>query len=212
VRKFYPSVDHGILFRLLERRIRDRRVLALCRAILESGAGILESEYELSWFPGDDLFMPFARRRGLPIGNLTSQLFGNVYLNELDHYVKETLGCRRYLRYMDDFAVFGNDPRTLGLVKRYVGEFLAGLRLTLRREKTRVWQTSDGVEFLGFRVYPGHRLVRKATVYRYGRHLRRLCRRQVHASLTAWFGHTCHANSFRLNTELLRRAGLLAPC
>ncbi len=208
--KFYPSVDHAILLQLLSRKIRDRRVLALCTMIVRSGTGILDSEYRITWFPGDDLFSPLGRPRGIPIGNLTSQFFGNVYLNELDHFVKEQLCCRCYLRYMDDVAVFGDDPRSLALAKRRISEFLAGLRLTLRPEKTRVWQTGDGAEFLGFRVFPGHRLVRKATAYRYGRHLRRLSRRQVRASLTAWFGHACHADSFRLNAELLRRAGLLA--
>lgn len=210
VQKFYPGVDHEALEMMLERRIRDRRVLALCRLILKSGAGILEPEYELAWFPGDDLFSPLERRRGLPIGNLTSQFFGNVYLNELDHFVKERLRCRRYLRYMDDFAVFGDDKAELADAKQHMGEFLSGLRLTLRRDRTRVWRTRDGVEFLGFRVFPGHRLVRKATAHRYCRHLRKLARERVRASLTAWFGHTCHADSYRLNRVLLHRAGLLA--
>ncbi len=211
VLKFYPSVDHAILLQLLSRRIRDRQVLALCATIIESGAGVLEPEYQVAWFAEDDLFSPLARRRGLPIGNLTSQFFGNVYLDGLDHFVKEQLRCRAYLRYMDDFAVFGDDRRSLSVTKQLVGDYLAGLRLTLRRDKTRVWQTYDGVEFLGYRVFPGHRLVRKATACRYGRRLRRLGLPRVRASLAAWFGHTSHADSFRLNAELLRRAGLLAP-
>jgi len=210
VRKFYPSVDHEILAGLLARRIRDRRILALCCTILDSGAGILESECEIAWFPGDNLFTPLERKRGLPIGNLTSQFFGNVYLNELDDFVKERLKCRCYLRYMDDFAMFSNDTHALAEAKKRVGEFLASLRLTLHRRRTRVWRTSDGPEFLGLRVFPRHRLVRKATAFRCGRHLSGLNGRRVRASLTAWFGHTRHANSYRLNAELLGRAGLLA--
>lgn len=215
VRKFYPGVDHEILIGLLERRIRDRRVLKLCRLILASGVGILDSEYELAWFPGDDLFSPLARKRGLPIGNLTSQFFGNVYLNELDRFVKQELRCRHYLRYMDDFALFADDKRRLKDWVESIGRFLYSLRLCLHPQRTRVWQVADGPEFLGLRVFPGHRLVRKPTAYRYGRRLRRLAGArgdysQVAASLTAWFGHTVHADSYRLNRELLSRAGLLA--
>jgi len=210
VRKFYPSVDHELLLALLSRRIRDRRVLRLCRSILDSGAGILEPEYELAWYPGDDLFSPLARKRGLPIGNLSSQFFGNVYLNGLDHFVKERLCCRRYLRYMDDFAVFDDSKARLAQARRRIGCFLAGLRLEPAAGRTRVWRTSDGVEFLGFRVYPGHRLVRKVTAFRYGRRLSRLRKDQVSKSLTAWFGHTCHGDCFRINRLVLARAGLLA--
>lgn len=77
--QFFPSVDHQALRALLARRIADPHVLALIDRILFSGAGVLESEYTPQWFPGDDLFTPFERARGLPIGNLTSQFWGNVY-------------------------------------------------------------------------------------------------------------------------------------
>jgi len=219
VRKFYPSVDHEVLMAILRRRIRDLRVIELCEMILGSGAGILESEYELGWFAGDELFTPLERSRGLPIGNLTSQFFGNVYLNELDHFVKEKLQCPCYLRYMDDFAVFCDDPVELADTKSAIGLSLAGLRLTLHRCRTRIWRTGDGVQFVGWRVFPGHRLVRKATAYRFCRHLRRLLRlrrsgtigrERLGAALVAWFGHTGHGTTFQLNREVLRRAELLA--
>jgi hypothetical protein len=220
VRKFYPSVDHEILMAVLRRRIRDQQVLALCGTILASGAGILESEYEMAWFGGDDLFTPLGRGRGLPIGNLTSQFFGNVYLNELDRFIKQTLGCRCYLRYMDDIALFSQDKRELYCWLLRVMEALAGLRLMLSRGRTRVWQAGDGVEFLGLRVYPGHRLVRRATAHRYCRRLKKLallrrCGRatyqNVRDSLAAWFGHTVRAHAYRLNREILGRSALLAP-
>jgi RNA-directed DNA polymerase len=217
VAKFYPSVDHQILLGMVRRRVRDSRLVRLVTMIVDSGAGILESEYPMSWFPGDDLFTPLSRRRGLPIGNLTSQFFGNVYLNELDHFVKERLRCRAYLRYMDDFAVFGDDPAELAARRRDIGECLAGLRLVPQRGRTRVWCTSDGAEFLGFRVFPGHRLPRKATVYRYARHLRRLAARKgpaalgrVRDSFTAWHGHVRHGKWYQVNRLVLARAGLLA--
>lgn len=215
--KFYPSVDHDILNGILARRVHDRRMLGLLRAVVDSGAGILDSEYRPAWFDGDDLFAPLSRKRGLPIGNLTSQFFGNVCLNELDHFVKERMRCRAYLRYMDDFAVFGDDRAELADHRRAIDECLAGLRLTLQRGRTRVWRTSDGSEFLGFRVFPGHRLPRKATVYRYARHLRRLgarrgprALRKVRDSLTAWRGHVQHGKAHQVNRLVLEHAGLLA--
>jgi len=205
---------------ILRRRIRDQRVVALCEAILASGAGILEGEYELAWFAGDGLFTPLERRRGLPIGNLTSQFFGNVYLNELDHFIKERLRVRCYLRYMDDIAVFGADRRCLSVVRQRIEHHLESLRLTLHRQRTRVWRSGDGSQFLGLRIFPGHRLIRKATACRYCRHLKGLVRLQrtghtdldkLRESLVAWFGHTRHASCYQLNSTLLRRAGLLAP-
>jgi len=89
--KFFPSVDHEVLEGVLGRTIACPPTLALCRRILESGAGVLADEYPMQWYPGDDLFTPLGRARGLPIGNLTSQFWANVLLNELDHFVKETL-------------------------------------------------------------------------------------------------------------------------
>lgn len=219
IAKFYPSVDHDVLKSLICRRVRDRRALSLTELVLASGEGILEPEYELQRFPGDNLFSPLERARGLPIGNLTSQFFGNVYLDQLDHFVKETLGCRRYLRYMDDFALFSDSGRELADWRVRIGECLGGLRLRMQRRATRVWRTSDGIEFLGFRVFPHYRLVRKATAFHYCHHLRELAGRKVPGgagqarirdSLTAWLGHTRHSSAWRLNRQILSRAGLLA--
>jgi len=214
IRKFYPSVDHELLSGLIARRIRDPRVLDLVRVILRSGEGILDSECEPVWFPGDDRFTPGARRRGLPIGNLTSQFLGNVYLNELDHFVKEALCRSRYLRYMDDFVVLSDRRSELRDGRARIADFLSRLRLVLNPAETRVWRTTDGVEFLGFRVFPHYRLVRKATALGYARKLGRLARSvdrsAIRDSLQAWFSHTRHAASHRLNRLILDHAGLLA--
>ena len=103
IARFFPSVDHAILLSLVGRRVEDVRTMDLIGRILASGVGILESEYEMRWFQGDDLLARF-RPRGLPIGNLTSQFFANVYLHPLDMFVKHTLRVRHYLRYVDDCA------------------------------------------------------------------------------------------------------------
>ena len=89
------------------------------------------------YYPGDDLFTPYERRRGLPIGNLTSQLFSNVYLDRFDHFVTDVLRAS-YLRYVDDFALFADDPVRLEAWRVRAGRFLEGRRLSLHPAKTRV--------------------------------------------------------------------------
>ncbi len=110
VEKFFPSVDHEILKRLLARKIKDPDVLWLAGLILDNGNPQEEVQH---WFAGDDLFAPGARRRGLPIGNQTSQFFANVYLDPLDHFVKDHLRAGGFVRYCDDFLVFSNDKNHL---------------------------------------------------------------------------------------------------
>ncbi len=106
--KYFPSIDHQILRSLLARRIGDQQTMWLVDRILDSGAGIQAHEAPPVYLPGDDLFAAL-RPRGLPIGNLTSQFWANVYLHELDIFVKHELRCPAYLRYMDDFVLFSDD-------------------------------------------------------------------------------------------------------
>ena len=101
----FPSLDHAILRTKLARLIRDEDVLWLADAILDSGADVLADEYKPVYFPGDDLFA-FCRPRGCPIGNLTSQFWSNVYMNDFDWFVTRELGCAAYLRYVDDIALY----------------------------------------------------------------------------------------------------------
>ncbi len=101
IRKFFPSIDHEILKTVLRRKIGCAKTLSLIDLIIDNSNS--QEPHEVS-FPGDDLFTAVERKKGLPIGNLTSQLFGNYYLNPLDHFLKETLGCKHYIRYVDDSA------------------------------------------------------------------------------------------------------------
>ena len=112
IRQFFPSIDHALLHTEFSRLIRDEDVLWLCDQILASGAGALPENREPAYFPGDDLFAPL-RPRGLPIGNLTSQFWANVFLNSFDHFVRRNLGCKAYVRYVDDMLFFADDKRTL---------------------------------------------------------------------------------------------------
>ena len=101
VKQFFPGIDHAILRQTLENMLPDKSVLWSIDRILNSGRGVLSEEYEMVYFPNDNL-LAANRPRGLPIGNLTSQWWANCYLNPFDQFVKRELGCRAYLRYVDD--------------------------------------------------------------------------------------------------------------
>lgn len=132
--KYFDSITHQIMFSLLERKIKDTKVLEIARRIISAG-GI--------------------NRKGLPIGNLTSQFFANVYLNHFDIFVKEILLQKHYIRYMDDFVLFSNDKEQLKAAKKEIEIFLeAKLALKLKAKATFLNSRSNGLTFLGKRIYP----------------------------------------------------------
>ena len=209
VRKYFPSIDHEVLIRLLQRVIADGRLLGLLRHILDTHADGQRQQ----WTPGGDLFDVRLLKRGLPIGNLTSQFFANVYLNPLDHFVKHELRVKGYLRYMDDFLLFGNDRATLRRQGREVRQKLAELRLEIHPEKYRLTPTAAGVDFAGFVVCADGRIrVRSASVRRFDRRYRKMLwnlrhRRtkaaRVTQSVRAWVAHASHAQSNGLRRTVL---------
>jgi RNA-directed DNA polymerase len=211
IAQFFPSVDHQILWDILARPVRDPDVLWLIDRILESGQGILDSEYTMQWFPGDDLFA-VNRPRGLPIGNLTSQLWANVYLNELDQFIKRELKCHHYLRYVDDFLLFYDDKQQLHAWEQDIAYFLEGLRLRLHPTKSVVFPTSVGVDYLGFRHFTTHRKIRRENVRRFAKRLRHqrdayraglISLDDVQTSLQSWIAHARHGNTYHLRAKLL---------
>ena len=152
--RYFPAIDHAILKRDPRRCLACARTLALADRIID---GSNRQEPVNLYYPGDDLFTPFERRRGLPIGNLTSQFFANVYLDGLDHFCKEVLRAKGYLRYVDDFVLFHDDPAQLAEWRRRIERFLEGRRLRLHPRKTWIAATSKPVTFLGFVLLPGGR-------------------------------------------------------
>lgn len=215
VAKFFPTIDHTILLATLARTIADPQVLRLCERIVGSGAGVLDSERELHWFPGDDMFAVL-RPQGLPIGNLTSQFWANVYLNELDQFVKRELKCRAYLRYADDFLLFHDDKAMLHTWMAELRDFAATrLRLLLHPAKCQVFPTSSGVPFLGFRHYATHRRLKCPSVVRFRCRLRGLQRAfaageigldKSGESIQSWCAHAAHGNTYRLRNQILRQS------
>lgn len=210
IQQFFPAIDHTILKQLLAKPIKDAPLLKLCDKIIDSGQGILADEYTMRYFAGDDLFA-MERPRGLPIGNLTSQFWANVYLHELDLFVKQHLRCRAYVRYVDDFLLFAPDKPTLNQWRESIITFLQTLRLTIHQRRAHVRPVSTGITFLGFIVYPDHRLLKRSKGIRYRRHLKSLYRHylagditaeQARASVMAWLGHVQHGDTWQLRRKM----------
>jgi RNA-directed DNA polymerase len=217
--QFFPSIDHAVLRRILARALRDSDVMWLVDQILASGVGVLSEEYQMVWFPGDDLFA-IHRPRGLPIGNLTSQFWANCYLSPFDHFVKRELRCPAYLRYVDDLLLFGDDKCKLWDWKGAVIERMARFRLTIHEERAQVRPVTEGFPFLGFVVYPHKRRLKRRNGIAYARKLQslaedyadgRLSLDQVTASVQGWVNHVRYGDTLGLRKAVLESVVLSAP-
>jgi RNA-directed DNA polymerase len=211
--QFFPAADHAVLRRQLARHIACDDTLWLVDHILESGVGVLDDHYDMVYFAGDDL-LAAGRPRGLPIGNLTSQNWGNVYLDDLDQFAKHELRCRAYLRYCDDFLLFADDKATLWRWRSEIADKLAELRLTLHQERAQVYPVKAGIPWLGFRVFPTHRRLKRRNVKCFARRLRALRDAyrggeigldKVQESVRAWIAHAAHGDTYRLRQALFRQ-------
>lgn len=209
--RYFPAIDHTILKLDLRRKIACQATLQLCDCIID-GSNLQEAVDRL--YPLDeDLFAPLARRRGLPLGNLTSQFFANVYLNGFDHWVKEVLRAP-YLRYVDDFALFANDSVQLRTWQSQIAQYLHGRRLQLHPNKTGIFPTAQASFFLGFELQQGgRRRLHPANVTRFRARLSTLRdawrlgnadEMQVRQRIQSWIAHARHANTVHLRHTLFK--------
>lgn len=221
IAQYFPSIDLAILRRMLGRAVRDDATLTVCDRILAGGANELTDQYTLVLFPGDDPDEAAARPRGLPVGNQTSQFWANCYLDPLDHFVKDQLGCRAYLRYVDDFLLFADDKAALHRWKAAIISFLAThLRLALHERASVVTPVFVGIPLLGYRVYADHRRLRRRNGLAFARRLRMMRRRycagqmesaNVTARVRGWVAHAAHADTFGLRRSLLETTVFSSP-
>lgn len=211
IRQHFASIDHAVLLAGLGRLIPEPDVMALIERIVAGGRDVLRDEYDMAWFPGDDL-LAACRPRGLPIGNLTSQFWSNCYLHPFDLFVKRELGCRAYLRYVDDFALFADSKATLWRWKAAVQARLARLRLTIHDRGAQVTPTAGGVTWLGVVVFPEYRKVKARKVRHATRRLRERYKAyraeeisfgEFDATVQGWINHVRHADSWGLRRHLL---------
>jgi len=168
IRKFYYSIDHGILLWMLTRKIKDAKVLELMKRLLKTHDDGLD---HYTPFPGDDL-LDMIRPRGLPIGNLTSQVLANYYLYGLDHFIREKMHLVKYVRYMDDMVVFGDDQAGLRQARQLILEELARIRLHSNAKKDYICHNSQGLDFLGFRLVGTTIRVRSQNLCRFRRKMK----------------------------------------
>ena len=178
--KFYPSIDKEVLKGQFRRKIKDQDVLWLIEVIIDS------------------------HQLGLPIGNYTSQWFSNFYLEGFDHYVKEVLGVKYYIRYMDDFCLFGRNKKKLHQARIKAEQYLRDVLHVQVKGNWQLFQVDDrGVDFVGYRIFRDYCLVRKSTALRISRRMRqiRACEEIGYKDAAAvmsywgWLKH-CNANNF----------------
>ncbi len=195
VQKFFASVSHEILLSILEKRIKDDDAMWLMGSIVKSYESV--------------------SRRGIPIGNLTSQLFANVYMNELDQFMKHVLKVKYYIRYTDDFAVVAGDKKYLEELLPLISKFLENkLALKLHPNKTIFLSICQGVDFLGYVIFPKHRLIRLQTKHRMFKKLEKLMEEykagnitklNFEQSLQSYLGVLSHADTHTIREELLNK-------
>ncbi len=185
--KFFPSIDRAVLHTMIDRKLDCEETLRILREIIPTTG------------------------KGIPIGSLTSQLFANVYGNAADRFIHFDLGQRTWARYMDDIVVLGDDKAKL------VDTFLrlndwSMERLGLRIGKWQVSPTSQGINFLGYRIWSTHKLLRKDSVTRAKRKVSNFIKHQDFDGLTkfkaSWSGHTQWANSYNLTKWMEHRYGI----
>jgi len=209
VSKFFPNIDHSIRFEKLSSEISDEAVLGLIWKIL--GSYRSGPEVPVRLFPDDDLVEAAARPRGLPIGNLTSQLWANYFLDDLDHWITEFQRHGAYVRYTDDFLLFGNDKRRLWELQSGIRYRLMAIRLALAEPKSRLLATREGMPFCGFRFLPGLRpRVLGATKRRFEARRYALARRgemrRLSIAVFAWYQFSREGNCEGLRRSYSRWA------
>ena len=198
VSRYFPSIDHQRLQAKLARKIKDKPVLQLLNHIIEqtpSACG--EPNY--------------GRRCGLPIGNLTSQFFANLYLNDLDYYLKQDCRVKAYLRYVDDLIILSNDKGHLHDLKQQISEYLTTEFLQLHPKKANIFRTDKGVDVFGYRVFPDFRQLRNDNGHRFARKLRAMSQAygqgrcdfaDINPSVQSWIGHALHGDTWGLRKQI----------
>lgn len=196
IRHYFENVDHDILVKILSGYIPDEQTLHLVKMILDNHKTTIAG-------------------KGMPLGNLTSQFFANVYLNELDQYVKHHLKARYYIRYVDDFVILSDQREELQTHEKKIALFLwEFLSLELHPEKTKIVNTNEGVGFLGFRIFPHHKLLRKKNMGRFQKKLRSyhqryldsaINRNTVISSLQGWLAYSAQANTYKYRRHIVKQ-------
>ena len=197
IKHYFQTVDHEILLNLIKRKINDSRMIWLIKKIL----GNYERETDA--------------RCGMPLGNLTSQFFANVYLNKIDQFVKHKLKAEYYIRYVDDFVVLHHSQNTLKRYKVEIDNFLKKeLKLELHPNKCNIFPIRTGINFLGYRIFYHYKLLRESNLRKFCRNFEnkinhyeigRLSYESLWSSLEGWFGYAMWANTYILRRKIIKQ-------
>ncbi len=198
IKKFFPTLDHHILFDIISRKIKDPDVLWLIQANIASFVSEFSSEG--------------SGKKGAPIGNLTSQLFANIYMNELDQHIKCNLKVKYYIRYTDDFVLIHNNQEYLVKLKDKIDDFLQDkLKLLLHPNKVHICKYKQGIDFLGYVTLPKAQVLRTKTKKRIFRkfgerveqfHKDKITEETLLQVISSYFGVLSHANTYELRQKL----------
>ena len=195
VKHYFKTVNHDILLEIIKKKIKDKRVLWLIKLII-SNHNTKEKGV------------------GMPLGNLTSQFFAGVYLNELDQFVKHRLKAKYYIRYVDDFVILHHDKDILINYKKQINEFLLkNLKLELHPDKSSILTLNTGIGFLGFRIFFYHKLIKKKNLSHFDRKFNKLRklykeelidREKIIEKLEGWLAYVSHANTFKYRKNVVK--------
>lgn len=188
IKKFFANIDHQILKNILEKYINNKDILWLLSQIVDSFSSFTNSN-PWDWFG-----------KGLPLGNLTSQLLVNIYMNEFDQFVKRELKIKYYIRYADDFIIFSNNKEYLRNILIKLKEFLENnLKLIIHPDKIFIKTIFSGVDFLGWINFPNHRVLRTSTKKRMFRNIRNNSNKEI---IISYLGLLNHGNSYKLKEKI----------
>ena len=193
IKHYFETVDHTTLLAILRRKIDDEQLLSLVKIILNN-------------------FDAPIKDKGMPLGNFTSQFFANVYLNELDYFVKHHLRARYYIRYVDDFVILHRSRRTLKQYHERIIRYLSCLQLQLHPDKSKITSLRNGVTFLGYRIFYHYKLLRKRNIRQFLREFHKrldICKegfvnpQWLLEYLQGWFGYAQWANTYNLRKKIM---------
>ncbi len=191
IRHYFDNIGHEILIKTINRIIKDENIIWLIRQILNQHCA--------------------TKGKGMPLGNLTSQFFANLYLNDLDYFVKHKLKAKYYIRYVDDFVILHNSKTTLIDYKDKIEKYLINLKLELHPNKSKIISVYQGVNLLGFRIFYYHKLIKKSNFKRFKR---KLCQKTINlavgdlnhadfvSGLQGWYGYAMWANTYKLRNRI----------
>ncbi len=196
IKKFFANIDHEILKNILAKHIQDKDILWLLENVIDS----FYTKPTGQTCGVNSIYAMAEMKKGLPLGNLTSQLLVNIYMNEFDQFVKHKLKVKYYIRYADDFVILQNNKIELESILERMKEFLENdLKLTMHPDKVFIKTIFSGVDFLGWVHFPKHRVLRTSTKKRMFRNIKES---QKPNTLTSYFGMLSHGDTFKIREEI----------